>query len=130
MNPFRQDVNTDIKNRNRGQACDSAIFEHLYAMPYHLYLLMVINRKRVLGILFVALLAGCAASAFGQEKIEISTDPPPAVARFPVVREVGSAKVSSWAAKNQLISESAFLGTKLSEDERINVKARFVSEGK
>jgi hypothetical protein len=91
---------------------------------------MVINRKSVLGILFVGLLSVCAASAFGQEKIEISTGPPPAAARFPVLREVGSAKVSSWAAKNQLISESTFFGVKLSEDESVRVKARFVTEGK
>jgi hypothetical protein len=93
-------------------------------------MLMITMRNNVLGIFVVALLLVCAVAAFGQEKIEISTDPPPANIDFPVLRKVGSAKVLKWTSKNQLISESAFFGVKLSQDEGINIKARFVTVGK
>jgi len=90
---------------------------------------MILSHKHVTGLATFALVLVCSFVSFAQEKIEISEEPPPVAANFPVLRKVGSAKVMTWAAKNQLISESGFVGVTVSQDEWINIKARFVTEG-
>ena len=71
-----------------------------------------------------------ASVAAAQEKIEISTDPPPADARFPVLREVGTAKVLRFERNDQVISEAPFIRFRGIGEESLGVKARFTSAGK
>jgi hypothetical protein len=79
---------------------------------------------------FFCLLFSFSAVVTAQEKIVISTDPPPAVARFPVLKVVGRAKVTYNSRKQESVAQTDFLhvfGTSL---DGIVLWAGFTSQGK
>jgi hypothetical protein len=82
--------------------------------------------------LFPLLLFTCSLIVMAQEKIEISEDPPPMAAQFPVLKENGQAKVVYNKSKDEAISQTRQLLVfgKPFEGDSIGLVVRFTSAGK
>ena len=76
------------------------------------------------------LLFALSTVATAQEKIVISTNPPPAFVRLPVLREVGQAKVTFNERKNEAIAQTVFLRVFGESLDGIGLVARFATQGK
>jgi hypothetical protein len=83
---------------------------------------------RVLSCLCLLLLP--SAFCVAQEKVEISTNPPPMMPRWPVVKEVGRAKVLYNERGNKTIVQTAQLQVHGDRDSDIMFQAGFEVSGK
>ena len=77
------------------------------------------------------LLVAFSIAASAQEKIEISTAPPPPMISLPILKKVGRAKITFNERKNEAIARTSLLPVSGSlPNGGIAISARFTSQGK
>lgn len=86
--------------------------------------------KFVRSSLCSVLLVLSAAICIAQEKVEISTNPPPVMVYLPIVKEVGKAQVVYNERTDKTIVQSPFLRVQGTWSNGILLRASFASPGK
>ena len=88
--------------------------------------------KQMLIIICASLITTISALAqkSSQDKVEISTNPPPPALSFPVVKELGKAKAMYNQRADKLITQTAPIPVWGDRRRNIGLQAEFVSSGK
>ena len=76
---------------------------------------------------FLALFLLLITTAYGQDKIVLSSDPPPMAIPYKLVRKVGTATVGYYDKRDETQARSGF--ARGADNYRISVEASFVSKG-
>ncbi|MCY7374658.1 MAG: hypothetical protein LH472_01640 [Pyrinomonadaceae bacterium] len=81
-------------------------------------------------IFFLTIIFAISTFVSAQEKIVISTNPPPAYVPLPVLKEVGQAKVTYNERKNEVVAQTTSLQVFGKFLDGIRIQARFATQGK
>lgn len=83
----------------------------------------------IYAIVFTAFLIGTSPTAYGQEKIELSSDPPPVAIRYTPVRKVNTATVGYNDKRDETRAISTSLQASGEPPLRLTITASYISKG-